>query len=103
MKQNKYNVTAIIYDKKGNILSIGKNSYRKTHPMQAKFARKVGRPDRVFLHAEIDAIVRCRNIDDAYRIFVTRTDKMGHTRLAKPCPICAEALQTVGIKHVEHT
>ena len=44
-------VTAIIYDKRGRILSIGKNSYVKTHPLQARYATEVGLCEQVFLHA----------------------------------------------------
>ena len=38
----KHKITAIIYDKKGRVLSIGQNSYIKTHPYQAKIAKQVG-------------------------------------------------------------
>ena len=59
----KYAVTAIIYDRKGNVLSMGNNSYIKTHPMQAKYANQVNEPHKVFLHAEIHAIIKCKDID----------------------------------------
>ena len=51
---------ATIYDKRGNILSIGYNSYTKSHPYQAKLAALVDEPYKIYLHAEIQAIVNLR-------------------------------------------
>jgi tRNA(Arg) A34 adenosine deaminase TadA len=99
----KYNITAMIVDKRNRILSIGKNSYVKTHPIQAKHARRVGKENAVFLHAEIQAIIKCRNIEAAYKIIVTRYDSKGQPRLAKPCDICMDALKSFGINRIEHT
>lgn len=98
----KHDVTAIIYDKKGKVLSIGKNSYVKTHTIQAKHADAVGLPHKKFLHAEIAAIIRCKSIERAHRIFVSRTTKTGFG-LAKPCPVCEHAISVAGIAVVEHT
>lgn len=99
----KQTLTAIIYDKKGRVISIGKNSYTKTHTYQAKMAAKVGKPDAIFLHAEIHAILRCKNLEDAHRIFISRYDAQGIPKLAKPCSICEEAIIQSGIRHVEYT
>lgn len=99
----KQNITAIIYDRKGNILSIGKNSYVKTHPLQAKYAAKVGLSRKVFLHAEIDAIIKCKDISKAHKIVVTRIMANGTYGNACPCPICVEGISQTPIKIVEHT
>jgi tRNA(Arg) A34 adenosine deaminase TadA len=96
-------ITAIIYDKRGKVLSIGKNSYVKTHPLQAKYANKVGLPEKQFLHAEIAAIVRCRDLSKAHKIEVYRIGRNGDLLLAKPCPVCESAIKASGIKHIEHT
>ena len=95
VKKQQQNLTAIIRDKKGRILSIGKNSYVKTHPFQAKMARSVGRDLAVFLHAEIAAIVACSDISKAYSIEVIRTMKDGSLGLAKPCNICMRAFEKI--------
>lgn len=101
---NRHVITAIIYDKKGNILSIGKNSYVKTHTLQAHYAKKVGQPDRQFLHAEIHALARCKSLKSAHRIMVSRFGRGGEARLAKPCKICLTALQEMtSIRHIEWT
>lgn len=99
----KQEITAIIYDRKGRVLSVGKNSYFKTHTLQAKHAEKVGMPDKQYLHAEIHAITKCKELDKAYRIFVARYGKKGQPLLAKPCPVCQSALDSVGIEVIEWT
>ena len=100
-RRQEQNITAIIYDKKGNVLSIGKNSYIKTHPKQAAYAAKVGLPEKHFLHAEMAAIIKCRRLDKAHRILVTRINRAGEFVNAKPCPICALAIKEAGIPVVE--
>ena len=102
-RRQKQNITAIIFDKKGRVISVGQNSYVKTHPKQAHFARSVGLPHKQFLHAEIAAIIRCRDLSRAHRMVVTRINRKGRTALAKPCPICESAIKEAGIKEVEWT
>lgn len=103
MSKQRFDLTAIIYDKRGRVLSIGKNSYVKTHPLQHKHACLVGLPDKQFLHAEIHAISRCKHIERAHRMVVTRFNARGEPKNAKPCPVCVSAIKAAGIKHVEHT
>lgn len=97
------NITATIFDKKGRVISVGKNSYVKTHPKQAHHAKKVGLDHKVFLHAELDAIIRCRDLSRAHKILVTRITRSGKYGNAKPCPVCESAIQEAGIKNVEWT
>lgn len=99
----KQELTAIIYDKRGRVLSVGKNSYVKTHPRMLDFSKAVGLPDKQFLHAEIDAIIKCRDLSKAHKISVFRFNKQGGTLLAKPCVVCQSAIQSVGIGLIEHT
>jgi len=103
LTRSRFDITAIIYDKRGRVLSIGKNSYVKTHPYQARCAERVGLPHKQFLHAEIHAIVRCKRLDKAHRIVVMRFDKQGNEMNAKPCPVCQSAIKASGIPIVEHT
>lgn len=99
----KQNITAILYDKKGKILSIGRNSYHKTHPLQARSAQAVGEDYKIFLHAEIDALVKAKNWEKAYKLVITRFRKDGTPALAKPCKVCQHAINLAGIQLVEHT
>lgn len=98
----KQTITAIAYDKRGRIISIGRNSYVKTHTLQSRYAVKVGKPAAVFLHAEIDALIRARG-RRVHRMFVSRVGRNGTYCLAKPCSICQAALADYGVKIVEHT
>lgn len=100
---SRQHMSAIIYDKRGRVLSIGYNSYVKTHPLQAHHARKVGEHDKIFMHAEIHAISRCRDLTRAHKIFVSRWNKEGASMYAKPCTICQSALKEAGIEVIEHT
>ena len=95
-------ITAIIYDKRGKVLSVGKNNYTKTHPMQARYANMHGEECKIYLHAEIDAIIKCRNIKKAHKISVFRLLKNGMYGCSAPCKICMSALAHTPIKIIEH-
>lgn len=98
-----HSITAVIYDRRGKVLSMGQNSYLKTHTIQARWAQKAGYPEKQFLHAEIHAITRCRDLSKAHKIFVTRYNKNGDPVLAKPCPVCTAAIKASGIKLIQYT
>lgn len=100
---SKQTLTAVIYDKRGKVISVGQNSYLKTHPLQALHAKKTGHPEKKYLHAEIHAIVKCKNLSKAHKIFVSRWNKKGKPVMAKPCSVCMSAIQASGIKIIEHT
>jgi len=99
----KHSLKAIIYDRKDNVLSIGFNSYVKTHPLQAKCATAVGEPTKVYLHAEIAALVRLRNPERAHKIVVFRFNKLGKPAPAAPCKCCRYALKLANINIIEST
>jgi tRNA(Arg) A34 adenosine deaminase TadA len=103
MSRQKQIITAIIYDKKGRVLSIGQNDYEKTHPMMFKYGKQVGMPERIYLHAEIAAITRCIDMKKAHRMLITRFTKDGKPALAKPCPICESAIKATKIQIVDYT
>lgn len=79
------------------------NQDTKSHPFQAKLASMVGLDEKIYLHAEISALVKCRSEVDT--IVVARLGgHSGHElRNAKPCPICSLALKQAGIEHVYYT
>lgn len=99
----KYNITAIIYDKKNHVLSIGKNNYSKSHPYMARLSKAVREPYKIWLHAEVDAIIKCRHLDKAHRIQIFRHDSQGNLKLAKPCEICLSAIHATDIKIIEYS
>lgn len=99
----KFSVTAIIYDKRGRVLSVGSNSYVKTHPMMADHARRAGEPYKIYLHAEVHAITRCQDLSKAHRIAIFRYLEDGSPAMARPCCVCQSAIAAAGIKIIEHT
>lgn len=96
-------VRATIFDKQGRVLVSARNNYFKSHPLQAKFAIKVGQPDRIFLHAELACLTKLKRKSQAYKIKVERYRKDGTPGNAKPCAICEAAIKSYGIRYVEHT
>jgi len=99
----RYQITAIIYDKRGRVMSVGKNSYVKTHPLQAAHAKRAGEPNKVFLHAEIHAISLCRDLTKAHSMKIFRFLEDGSPALARPCVVCNSAIKASGIEIVDHT
>lgn len=98
----RYIVVARAYDCKNNLLASRTNSYTKTHPLQAHFAKLVGKPNAIYLHAEIHAIVASGDTQ-IHRIEVERFNKSGEPVIAKPCKICQAAIEAFNIKEVRHT
>ncbi len=97
-------IIAYCYDKKGNLLSSASNSFTKTHPAQAYYAKRAGQINRIFLHAEIAAILKAsKTKKDIYRIEVVRKGKNGELLRSMPCPVCKEAIKAIGIKHITYT
>ena len=88
---------------KNKVITQGVNQDTKSHPFQAKLADMVGLSEKIYLHAEISALVKCKS--EADTIVVARLG--GHNgdelRNAKPCPICSLALEQAGIEHIYYT
>lgn len=103
MSKKRFHVIATVKDKRGRVLSVACNSYSKTHPLQAKYASLCGLPDKQYLHAEVAAILRVRDISKAHTISVERYNSKGEPVNAKPCVICERVIQASGITNVEWT
>ncbi len=101
MKKSRYDIRAYCYDKRGRLISEGRNNYDKTHPLQAHFAKIVGEEDKIYLHAEISALLRSRG-KQVHKIHVERIQNEA-TALAEPCPICMEAIKAFGVKVISYT
>lgn len=100
-----HRLTAIIYDKRKRILSVGQNSYVKTNTQMFLFGRKFGIVNRIYLHAEADAILKLNysERDRARTIFIARYSSFDNRPLlAKPCEICQEMIKKLlpNIKNV---
>lgn len=99
----KHHVQATIFDRAGNVLSRASNNYTKSHPIQARFADAAGQPERIFLHAELSALIKLQDCHKPYRIFVERYTKDGKPALAQPCAVCWAALEHWKIRVVQYT
>lgn len=89
---------------KGKIIGVGINK-KKTHPMMIKYGDK---PHKVYLHAEIDAIIHAINkhgseILKESSLYVVRTNRKGAPMNSKPCNCCQKAIEAFGIKEVFHS
>lgn len=96
---------AYVYDKRGRLLAVGENQYDRTHPVQHRYGRRCGEPNRVYLHAEVAAIIKAMRRGTPYMILVTRHYADGTPAPSKPCPACALAIKEAGIlpHNVRHT
>lgn len=96
--RGKQRLCSVITDRKGNVLSVGQNSYTKTHPLQFHAARNQGNEQACFLHSEVDAIRRLgRDAHKARNIYVARLDKQGNVALAKPCIVCQSVIDSLNL------
>lgn len=97
---SKKKVGAVLLNK-NKVVVTATNLESKSHPIQAKFAERVGLHQKIYLHAEIAALVKCREECDT--IVVARVNPQNKLRMARPCPICELALHEAGITKVHYT
>ena len=81
-------------------VAIGYNSYTRTHPVQWAYARRAGRGNRIYIHAEIDAVLRSGGADT---LVVIRLNKHNNLVNSKPCPICRLFLEQNGVRKLYHS
>ena len=93
----KFRHAAICLDSRGRIVSHATNS-RKTHPLQAEYAKRTGKAQKVSLHAEIAALIKAR--EDIETVVVARINKRGELRNSRPCPICKLALEEADVQDI---
>ena len=82
---------AMFTDKRYNVLSVAANTYVKTHPQQALWAKKRGSPDKQCLHAEMRAAImlaKSGKANSAKFLYVAAVSLSGNVLLAKPCAVC---------------
>jgi len=96
-------VGAVLYNSKKREITSATNNDFKSHPLQARWAERVGLDEKIYLHAEMACLIKAR--EDADTVVVVRLG--GHDgqslRNARPCPICEPALRFAGIKHVYYS
>jgi len=88
---------------KNKVISQGVNQDTKSHPFQAKLADMVGLSEKIYLHAEISALVKCKSEVDTIVVARLGGHEGNELRNAKPCPICSLAIEQAGIEHIYYT
>lgn len=87
---------------RGRIFCVGHNKL-KTHPAMQRFHRK----GQVFLHAEVDCIIRGLNLFgdvSEFSIYVLRLTSKGlRVAESKPCSGCAAFIKASGITDIHWT
>ena len=103
MARKRFELQATCYDKKGKVLSTGKNNYSKSHPLMLHLAKLAGESEeKIYLHAELKAVLSAGSRDVA-SILVERYDSHGNPRLAKPCKTCQQMLKAFGVQEIRYT
>ena len=87
--------------RKSKVVATAVNLEQKSRPLQAKLAEKVGLGEKIYLHSEIHALIKAK--EDADTIIVARVNTQDKLRMAKPCPICALALEQGGVKNIYYS
>jgi deoxycytidylate deaminase len=99
----KFAVFATCYDKRGRLISSGMNDYKKSHPLMKQLSMQMlGHPERMYLHAEVQALLRAGD-RKVWRMQVLRFDSKGNPALAKPCEICRKAIELWGVKELHYS
>jgi deoxycytidylate deaminase len=70
----------------------------KTHPIQAYFAQRAHEENKIYLHAEIAALVRCQHAP--HTLYVGRLLKNGDAGMSRPCEVCQLAIREAGIRYI---
>lgn len=90
-------IYACITDKRGKVVAEAPNSYSCSHPTQYHYAKKVGRPEAIYLHAEMATMLKAKG--RGVKMYVARVNRKGKPLLAAPCEICNLMLQCC--KHIK--
>jgi deoxycytidylate deaminase len=104
LQNQKQRVYSIIVDKRGRVLSSGSNHFTKSHPRQAYYCELATHEQhKIYLHAELSALVNLKDYDKAETIYVARVNKKGQPLPSHPCPICQMAIKDAGITKIVTT
>jgi deoxycytidylate deaminase len=96
--KNKFYVAAATLDKRGRVIAIGENSSIKTHPLMQYYSCLVKDKHKIYLHAEISALVKSQR--EVETLVVVRVNKHGKMALAKPCSVCQLAIKDARVKKI---
>lgn len=90
--------------RKNSVLAVGVNE-EKSHPIQKRYNiyRDIDVEIEHNIHAEMAALIKCRESLKGADIYIYRKDSNGNTAICKPCAACRKALLDSGIRRVYYT
>lgn len=93
---SRYQLGAVVLNKRGHIISTGNNDMTKTHPKHKTWGN--------FVHAELDALLGLNPQDTKNgTVYVYRETRNGELANARPCPICEKAIRLYKIRKICYT
>lgn len=95
---DQHKCAAAVYDKRGKLIATAWNQPGKSHPRQAHYAKMAGHEKRIYLHAEIGALVKCR--EEPYSIQIVRIGPKEYPKASYPCCICFRAIEEAGVQEI---
>ena len=103
MSKKRYLITSTAYDRRGRVLSVGENNYRKSSTWQKELSIACGYDsERIYLHSEIACLLKTKG-KQVHSLFVERYDSEGKPKLAFPCKSCQLGIKLAGVKEVRFT
>ena len=99
--EREFYLIAATFDEHGRMTALAENNIWKTHPMMKKYATQVNLNHKIYLHAEISAIIRSRG--SCHSLIVIRVNKNGAFSMAKPCPVCQAAILDAKVEHLYYS
>jgi deoxycytidylate deaminase len=97
-----YRLCASTFSRDRKLITSEFNDYHKSHPIQKFYAEKANLPDKIYLHAEMLAVLNSRD-HNAHSLYVARALADGKPANAQPCKICMAMIRSTGIRRVYYT
>lgn len=102
---NKQKIVAFVLNQKGHVLTVGWNSYTKSHPTQKLEAGLFGEEHKQYLHAEVSALTRLtrKQLGKQSAIVIIRLGSKNRLLAGCPCKICASVIAKYDIDTIIHS
>ena len=103
MTRKKFELISTSFCRRNRPITTQVNSYKRSHPLQAFFSKKVNLHEgRIYLHSELATLIKSHS-HKVHSMLVQRFDSMGNPKDARPCPSCIEAMKAWGVVKVRYT
>jgi len=99
---HKHRFGCVTTDAKNMVVATAENNPVKSHPLQARYADQVGLGKKIYLHSEIAALVKSR-CNTPKHLYVVRMKADNTFGMARPCPVCMEAIKASGVEVIYYS